>query len=170
MLIFKAFRDASIFLSPPLPSPTHTPFVLKRQIRMIFILQAFLLYSEYEFGKCACFLWISTFTFFKVNVISATRTWRESNCLVRRSSNPRTEVSPAKLAFRNTASRNSPGAVSLKLVPPGQGNLCPEPRTPKGNLFSVARTPGLFETPRFFCRPLPLPHTHTVYFEKTKYE
>ena len=101
---------------------------------MIFILQAFLLYSEYEFVKCACFLWISTFTFFKVNVISATRTWRESNCLVRRSSNPRTEVSPAKLAFRDTVSRNSPGAVSLKLVPPGQENLCPEAKTPKGKL------------------------------------
>ena len=111
---------------------------------MIFILQAFLLYSEYEFGTCACFLWISTYTFFlKVNVISATRTWRESPCLVRRSSGPRTEVSPAKLAFRDTVSRNSPGAVSLKLVPPGQGNLCPEPRTPKGNLYSVARTPEI---------------------------
>ena len=85
---------------------------------------------------------------------------------IRRSSCPRTEVSPAILAFRDTVSRNSPGAVSLKLVPPGQGNLCPEPRTPKGNLFSVARTPGLFETPRFFCRPLPLPHTHTPFILK----
>ena len=133
---------------------------------MIFILQVFLFYSEYEFGKCACFLWISTYTFFlKVNVISATRTWRESPCFVRRSSGPRTEVFPAKLAFRDTVSRNSPGAVSLKLVPPGQGNLCPEPRTPKGNLFSVARTPGLFETPRFFCRPLPSP-THTPFILK----
>ena len=102
---------------------------------MIFILQAFLLYSEYEFGKCACFFWISTYTFFlKINVIIATRTWRESPCLVRRSSGPRTEVSPAKLAFRDTVSRNSPGAVHLKLVPPGQENLCPESQTPKGKL------------------------------------
>ena len=55
-------------------------------------------------------------------------------CPVRRSSCPRTEVSPAKLAFRDTVSPNSPGAVSLKLVPPGQGNLCPEARTPKRKL------------------------------------
>ena len=40
----------------------------------------------------------------------------------------------AKLAFRDTVSHNSPGAMSLKLVPPGPGNLCPETRTPKGKL------------------------------------
>ena len=124
---------------------------------MIFILQAFLLYSEYELVKCACFLWILAQQGIGEN--------HPASFDARRAPEQRSPLRYLRSATQSPAIPRR--AVSLKLVPPGQGNLCPEPRTPKGNLFSVARTPGLFETPRFFCRPLPLPHTHTVYFEKT---
>ena len=100
---------------------------------MIFILQAFLLYSEYEFVKCACFLWILAQHGIGEN--------HPASFDARRAPEQRSPLRNLRSATQSPAIPRGPCLWSSSLQDRETCVLRHEPR--KRSLYSVARTPEI---------------------------